>query len=82
MGFSGSGGGGSTNISGLSDVALNNPVKDDMLTYDTTSTKWKNAPVASANGATVGWVRGIFVDDPEDIPPGTPADTLIIVREP
>lgn len=32
-----------------------------------------------ADEGTTGWVRGIFVDDPEDIPPGTPVNTLVIV---
>lgn len=27
-----------------------------------------------------GWVRGIFVTDLEDIPPGTPVNTIVFVR--
>lgn len=31
-------------------------------------------------GNSIGWVRGIWVNNPEDLPPGTPVDTLVIVR--
>ncbi len=41
MGFGGSGGGGS--LSGSSDVALNSPANNEVLTYDTSTSKWKNA---------------------------------------
>ncbi len=42
MGFGGSGGG-SGSVAGSSDVALNNPVNNNVLTYDSSSSKWKNA---------------------------------------
>ena len=41
MGFGSSGG--SSSIAGSSDVALNAPVNSDVLTYDTSTSKWKNA---------------------------------------
>lgn len=41
MGFGGSGGG-SGSVSGSSDVALSSPVTDQVLTYDGTTSKWKN----------------------------------------
>ncbi len=41
MGFGGSGGGGS--LSGSSDVALNTPANNQILTYDSSTSKWKNA---------------------------------------
>lgn len=31
-------------------------------------------------GTAVGWVRGIFVDSLDDVPPGLPVDTLVVVR--
>ncbi len=46
MGFGGSGGG-SASIAGSSDVALNNPANNNVLTYDTSSSKWKNAASAA-----------------------------------
>jgi len=43
MGFGGSGsGGGSGSIAGNTDVALNNPLSDNVLSYDSVSAKWKN----------------------------------------
>jgi hypothetical protein len=42
MGF-GSGGGGSGGIAGSNDVALNNPVNTEVLSYDSSTSKWKNA---------------------------------------
>lgn len=47
MGFS-SGGGGSGNIAGSTDVALNNPSNNEVLTYDTSVSKWKNSQAGSA----------------------------------
>lgn len=51
MGF---GGGGSSSISSASDVALNNPGGNQVFTYDTATSKWKNAPapVTSVAGRT------------------------------
>jgi len=60
MGF-GSGGGGSSSISGASDAALNNPQTSQVLTYDTVTAKWKNAslPVSSAQ-PEINTKLGIF----------------------
>ncbi len=44
MGFN-PGGGGSGSIGGSSDVALSNPANNDVLAYDISTSKWKNAPV-------------------------------------
>lgn len=49
MGFGGSGGGGS--VAGSSDVALNGPLNNDVLTYDSASSKWKNAVSVGGGGA-------------------------------
>lgn len=45
MAFGGSGGG-SSSISGSSDVLLNSPVDTQVLTYDGPASKWKNATAA------------------------------------
>ncbi len=51
MGFGGSGGG-SNNIYGSTDVALSSPANNEVLTYDTNISKWKNA--AGGGGVTQG----------------------------
>ncbi|HET8708977.1 MAG TPA: hypothetical protein VFL85_01715 [Candidatus Saccharimonadales bacterium] len=58
------GGTGSATLSGDTDVAITTPVNGDVLTYNTTSTKWENkpaasAPVSSVNGKTGAVVVGI-----------------------
>lgn len=57
MGFGGSGGGGSSSIGGSTDAALSNPADEQVLVYDGTIGKWKNAAptvvgVASVNTRT------------------------------
>ena len=42
MGFGGSGGGGGS-IASSADVALSNPANNEVLTYDTNTSKWKNS---------------------------------------
>ena len=60
MGF-GSGGGGSSSISGASDAALNNPQNSQVLTYDTVSAKWKNASIpVSSTQPEINSKLGIF----------------------
>jgi hypothetical protein len=46
MGFN-NGSGSSPSIAGSSDVFLNNPVTNNVLTYDTTIAKWKNGSVVA-----------------------------------
>lgn len=46
MGFGGSGGGGSSTIAGSSDAALNNPVNNDVLAYNSTTQKWSNSQIS------------------------------------
>ena len=46
MGFGGSSGGSSA-LSGATDVALNNVADDQQLQYDTATSKWRNGVVAS-----------------------------------
>ena len=41
MGFGGSSGG-STTVSGASDVAMNTPIDANVLTYNSSTTKWEN----------------------------------------
>jgi hypothetical protein len=55
MGFGG--GGGSSSIAGSSDVALNSLANTQVLTYDSPSSKWKNAAVPTVANAqvTVRW---------------------------
>ncbi len=55
MGFGGNGG--SSSVAGSSDVALNVPLDNEVLTYDSSTSKWKNAttsaaPVQSVAGKT------------------------------
>ena len=45
MGFGGNGSGGGS-VAGSSDVALSGPANNEVLTYDSTSSKWKNAVVS------------------------------------
>lgn len=52
MGF-GSGGSGSSSISTASDSALNNPVNNEVFTFDATSSKWKNAAVPSVSQVAI-----------------------------
>lgn len=51
MGFN-SGGGGSSAISGATDVALSNPLNGQVLSYDSTSTKWRNTVGGSGSSFT------------------------------
>lgn len=43
------GGAGSSSVSGSTDVVLSNPANTEVLTYDTSINKWKNA--AGSSGA-------------------------------
>ena len=47
----GGGGGGSSRISTSQDVALSNPADGEVLTYDGTLAKWKNAAASGGSGA-------------------------------
>ncbi len=51
MGFGGNSGGGGS-IAGSSDAAMNNPADNDVLKFDSATSKWKNGPL-SANLAQV-----------------------------
>lgn len=55
MGFGGSGGG-SGSVAGSSDVALNNPADSQVLSYNASTSKWKNATITQGGGATAGFV--------------------------
>ncbi len=55
MGFGGGGGG---SVAGSSDVALNSPVNQDVLTYDSSTSKWKNA-VATGGVISVAGKNGV-----------------------
>jgi hypothetical protein len=50
MGFGGSGGGGGGSVGNSTDVALNNPANNQVLSYDSAISKWKNG-VVPANAA-------------------------------
>lgn len=53
MGFGGSGGGGGSGaIGGATDVALNSPSNNQVLTYDSSIEKWKNAASSGGGGST------------------------------
>lgn len=44
----GGGGGGSTTLAGLTDTTITNPSDGQFLVYDSTSSKWVNETIASA----------------------------------
>lgn len=71
MSFGGSGGG-SSSISTSSDVQLSSPVAKQVLTYDSTSAKWKNIGPA---------VVVLAAADP-DPDPATLAEGTLVVRLP
>ena len=52
MGFGGSGSGGGS-ISGSSDVAISGLANAQVLTYDTASSKWKNAAIATPTNTQI-----------------------------
>lgn len=53
MGFGGSGGGSNGNIAGSTDVALSNVANDQVLTYNTSTSKWQNkAPSGGTSAIT------------------------------
>lgn len=55
MGFGGSGGSGNSSISGSSDVALSNPANQEVLAFDTASSKWKNVTGLANTQVIVRW---------------------------
>lgn len=57
MGFGGSGGGNGT-IGSATDVALNVPANNQVLTYDSTVQKWKNAAITG--GGDSPWQYGLY----------------------
>jgi hypothetical protein len=58
MGFGGSGGGGSSSIATSTDVALNVPADNQVLSYDGTSEKWINSAPTVAGVNTVNTRSG------------------------
>lgn len=72
MGFGGSSGGGSSTVSGLNDVALSNPANSEILTFDTTSQKWKNAGLSAGTSEVLVWryVSGAYPTLPTTKPTG------------
>lgn len=57
MGFGG-GSSGSGTIGGASDAALNNPTNNDILTYDSGTSKWKNATASAHTHAAADIASG------------------------
>lgn len=51
MGFGGTGGGGGS-IAGANDAAVSNPAQGQILTYDGTVSKWKNAAANGSNNVS------------------------------
>jgi hypothetical protein len=51
----GAAGGGSSTLSGETDVVLTSPADNDVLTYEASSSKWKNKPAAGGGGGTGAW---------------------------
>lgn len=84
MGFGGSGGG-SNSVSGATDVALNNPTGSEVLTYDSSSSKWKNSNTAQTivrwNSSTDQWAPrpanapfGVLFISTNDVSATAPSD--------
>lgn len=59
MGFNPSGGGGSASIASSSDVTLNNPANNEVLAYDATAAKWKNATVSGGASDATASSKGL-----------------------
>lgn len=55
MGFNSGSGSGGGSVAGSSDVALSNPANNNVLTYDTTTSKWKNAVAPAATVKPLVW---------------------------
>jgi hypothetical protein len=53
----GGGSGGSGKIATSQDVALNNPLEGDLLTYDGTLAKWKNAVAPGGAAGSLDWIN-------------------------
>ncbi len=71
MGFGGSG---SSSIAGSSDVALNVPVNNNVLTFDSTTSKWKNAvPPAGSSNTEWGVIPTLYINTQTQV---WPARTL------
>ena len=62
MGFGGSGGGGGGSISAASDVALNNPLNNNVLSYNSTTSKWTNSTVPTVVPEDWGILPSIYWD--------------------
>jgi hypothetical protein len=52
-------GSGSTGISGAADVALNNPLNSEVLTFDSSTSKWKNATATLGEVSSVAGKTGV-----------------------
>lgn len=50
-------GGGSSTLAGDTDVVISSPANNDVLTYETSSTKWKNKPASSAPPTAIAGVN-------------------------
>lgn len=81
MGFGGSGGGGNGAIGSATDVALNNPANNQVLTYDGSVGKWKNAIAASGSSEllVIKYASGQYPALPATKPAGV---TLILFKGP
>lgn len=80
MGFSPGAGGGSS-IFGSTDVALNNPANNNVLSYDTSLSKWKNNnALTSRSGAQpVGQKELVYsVTDYGLVPGDIPTNRLLL----
>lgn len=65
MGF-GSGGGSTSSIAGSTDATLNNPTNNEVLTYDGTTSMWKNAEGGVGARILVFDSRDDFPETPEE----------------
>lgn len=62
MGFNpGGGSGGATNVSGLTDVSLNNPANTQVLSYDSAIAKWKNAASSGSSPTLANLPSGVTI---------------------
>jgi len=56
-------GGGSSTLAGDTDVSISSPANNDVLTYETSSTKWKNKPAGGAVTSVAGRTGAVVLGE-------------------
>lgn len=79
MGFGGSGGSGGGAIANATDVGLDNPANNQVLTFDGATAKWKNAAAPSGTGSGTSILFIDMTSGSYTPPASLPANTKLIV---